>query len=75
MLCLLFVELCAGWYTLNSLIQHQTAQFFRLCQEEETHAMRALNNTGNLSESSERSFHNDPDWKPRRGGIDIEFDG
>jgi len=35
MLSYLFIELCVGRITLNALIQRQTAQFFRLCQEQE----------------------------------------
>jgi len=35
MVIILVVELLAGYMTLHSLIQRQTAQFYRLCQEEE----------------------------------------
>ena len=35
MLTMLIVELLVGYMTLHTLIQRQTAQFYRLCQEEE----------------------------------------
>lgn len=42
MLFFLSIELCVGRYTLNTLIQRQTAQFFRLCQEEEIQRMKEV---------------------------------
>ena len=35
MLIMLIIELFVGYATLHTLIQRQTAQFYRLCQEEE----------------------------------------
>ena len=35
MFVMLWVELIAGYFTLHTLIARQTAQFYRLCQEEE----------------------------------------
>ena len=42
MLFFLSIELCVGRYPLNTLIQRQTAQFFRLCQEEEIQRMKEV---------------------------------
>ena len=42
MIFYLLVELFVGRATLNTLIQRQTAQFFRLCQEEEIQRMKQI---------------------------------
>jgi len=42
MIFYLVIELFVGRFTLKTLIQRQTAQFFRLCQEEEIRRMRRI---------------------------------
>jgi transmembrane protein 17 len=45
MLLYLCIELCVGRITLNALIKRQTAQFSRLCQEQENQRMHSLETT------------------------------
>jgi len=42
MIVSLLAQLYIGRMTLKTLIERQTAQFFRLCQEEEVERMRSI---------------------------------
>lgn len=42
MILFLLVELHIGRFTFKTLIERQTAQFFRLCQEEEVERVRHI---------------------------------
>ena len=49
MIFFLFVELHIGRLTFKTLIERQTAQFFRLCQEEEVEHVRHIKGSGQLA--------------------------